>query len=145
MERRAGSSRGRPSRPYVRFSPDGRYLAFTSSEAGLPAAYVMPFPGPGEKTRVSPEGAHSVRWSRDGSELFYLTSDQSLMSTPVRTSPSLQLGAPKSLFQVKGRSGGWLAFEVSADGTRFLAITTESVADERPLNVVVNWPAGVEK
>ena len=136
---------GTPLTPIVRFSPDGRYLAFTSSEAGLPAAYVMPFPGPGERTRVSPEGAHSVRWSRDGGELLYVTRDQNMMSTPVRTSPSLQLGAPKSLFQFKGRAGGWLAFEVSADGARFLAITTESFADERPLNVVVNWPAGVEK
>jgi dipeptidyl aminopeptidase/acylaminoacyl peptidase len=136
---------GTPLTPSVRFSPDGRYLAFTSSEAGLPAAYVMPFPGPGEKTRVSPEGAHAVRWSRDGNELFYVTRDQSLMSTPVRTAPSLQLGAPKSLFQVKGRDGGWMAFEVSADGTRFLAITTESFADERPLNVVVNWPAEAPK
>ena len=87
----------------------------------------------------------SRRWSRDGSELLYLTADQNLMSTSVRTSPSLQLGAPKSLFQVKGRAGGWLAFEVSADGTRFLAITTESFADERPLNVVVNWPAEAGK
>ncbi len=136
---------GTPLTPVVRFSPDGRFLAFTSSEAGLPAAYVMPFPGPGERTRVSPEGAHLVRWSRDGSELLYLTRDQNLMSTPVRTSPSLHLGAPKSLFQLKGRSGGWVAFEVSADGTRFLAITTESLADERPLNVVVNWPAEAPK
>ncbi|MBK9065228.1 MAG: PD40 domain-containing protein [Acidobacteria bacterium] len=129
----------------VRFSPDGRFLAFTSGEAGQPEAYVMPYPGPGEKTRVSSEGASGVRWSRDGSELLYLTRDLHLMSVPVRTSPSLHLGVPKSLFQVKGRSGGWLAFEVSTDGTRFLAITTESVADERPLNVVVNWPAEAPK
>jgi Tol biopolymer transport system component len=126
----------------VRFSPDGRYLAFTSGQAGPPAAYVMPFPGPGEMTRVSPEGSHSVRWSRDGSELLYLTRDLRVMAVPVRTSPALHLGAPRTLFQAKSPRG-WLSFEVSADGKNVLAIVLESSANERPLNIVVNWPAGV--
>ena len=128
----------------ARFSPDGRFLAFISGESGQPEAYVMPFPGPGEKTRVSARGANVVRWSRDGRELLYLSSDRHLMAVPVRTFPSLQLGVPNPLFELKGRAG-WLAFDVSTDGTRFLAIVPESVADERPLSIVVNWPSDVEK
>jgi Tol biopolymer transport system component len=128
----------------ARFSPDGRFLAFVSGESGQPEAYVMPFPGPGEKTRVSTRGANVVRWSRDGRELLYLSADRHLMSVPVRTFPSLQLGVPNPLFELKGRST-WLAFDVSTDGTRLLAIVPESVADERPLSVVVNWPSDVEK
>jgi Tol biopolymer transport system component len=104
----------------------------------------MPFPGPGEMTRVSTRGANSPRWSPDGRELFYLSGDLDLVSVPVRTSPSLELGVPKPLFRIKGRSP-WLGFDVSADGTRFLAIVPESIADEQPINVVVNWPAAVEK
>ncbi|MCM3877436.1 MAG: hypothetical protein NEA02_13605, partial [Thermoanaerobaculia bacterium] len=128
----------------ARFSPDGRFLAFISGESGQPEAYVMPFPGPGEKTRVSTQGASAIRWSPDGRELLYLARDLRLMSVPVRTSPSLQLGAPRPLFQIKGRSA-WLGFELSADGTRLLAIEPESVADERPLSVVVSWPADAPK
>ena len=128
----------------ARFSPDGRFLAFISGESGKLEAYVMPFPGPTEKTRVSADGASVVRWSRDGRELFYLAGDLRLMAVPVRTSPSLQLGVPSPLFQLKGHSR-WRSFDVSTDGTRFLAIEPESLADERPLSVVVNWPSEVEK
>jgi Tol biopolymer transport system component/predicted Ser/Thr protein kinase len=139
-----GTLGGTVASAVARFSPDGRYLAFISSESGQREAYLMPFPGPGEKVRVSAEGASVVRWSPDGRELFFQARDRRLMSVPVRTSPSLQLGIPKSLFQIKGRSD-WLAFEVSGDGTRFLAIVPEALADERPLSVVVNWPAEVPK
>jgi serine/threonine protein kinase len=128
----------------ARFSPDGRFLAFVSGESGQPEAYVMPFPGPGEKTRVSTGGARVARWSRDGRELLYLSSDRRLMSVPVRTAPSLQLGTPSPLFALKGRSS-WLDFDVSRQGDRFLAVVPDVVADERPLSVVVNWPSEVEK
>lgn len=104
----------------------------------------MPNPGPGEKTRVSTRGATSPRWSPDGRELFYLSGDMHLTSVPVRTSPTLELGTPKALFRIPGRSP-WLGFDVSPDGTRFLAIVPESIADEQPINVVVNWPAAVGK
>ena len=29
------------------FSPDGRWIAYTTNEAGQPNVYVQPFPGPG--------------------------------------------------------------------------------------------------
>ena len=115
----------------TRFSPDGRFLSLTSRESGQIEAYVMPFPGPGEMTRVSTQGANAARWSPDGRELFYVSGDMHLMSVAVRTFPTLQLGVPKPLFQLKGHSP-WLSFDVSADGTRFLALVPESVADERP-------------
>jgi Tol biopolymer transport system component len=128
----------------ARFSPDGRYVAIVSAESGRPEAYVIPYPGPGEKTRVSTEGAEIVRWSRDGRELLFLATDGRFMSAPVKTSPSLQLGEPKALFNLGGRSN-WRSFDVSADGKRFLAVVPEVVADREPLRVVVNWPAGVDK
>ena len=128
----------------ARFSPDGRFISIISAESGRPEAYVIPYPGPGVKTRVSTGGAAVVRWSRDGRELLYLSSERRLMAMPVRTFPSLQLGEPKALFELKGRSN-WLDFDVSTDGKRFLAVVPESLADERPLSVVVNWPSDLEK
>ncbi len=128
----------------ARFSPDGRFISIISAESGRPEAYVIPYPGPGVKARVSTGGAAVVRWSRDGRELLYLSSERRLMAMPVRTFPSLQLGEPRALFELKGRSN-WLDFDVSTDGKRFLAVVPESLADERPLSVVVNWPSDVEK
>jgi Tol biopolymer transport system component len=122
----------------VRFSPDGRYLSFISDESGRPEAYVMPFPGPGERTRVSAEGARLVRWSRDGRELIFTSADRRLISVPVRTSPAIWLGTPTVLFPITGRTG-WAEFEPYPDGKRFLAMVPEVIAAELPLTVVVGW------
>src|SRR5262245_35989406 len=65
---------GPASQYMAQWSPDGRWIAYSSSEsAGAARAdvYVVPFPGPGDRVRVSPEGGTSVRWRRDGKELFY--------------------------------------------------------------------------
>ncbi|MEX1245364.1 MAG: protein kinase [Thermoanaerobaculia bacterium] len=127
----------------VRFSPDGRFLAFISTESGQAEAYVMPYPGPAEKIRVSSGGARLLQWGRDGKELFYLSADGRLMSLPLRTSPSLATGAPVALFTVEGKP--WLSFALSADGQKFLAVVPEAAADEQPMTVIVNWTAGIAK
>jgi Tol biopolymer transport system component len=127
----------------LRFSPDGRFIAFLSYDSGRQEVYVAPFPGPGERTRVSTGGATLVRWSRAG-EILYLSADRRLMSVPARTSPSLVLGSPVALFALTTK-GTWTDFDVSPDGQRALAIVPEVVADELPLNVVANWTSEAPK
>jgi eukaryotic-like serine/threonine-protein kinase len=124
----------------LRFSPDGRSIAFVSDESGRYEVYVAPFPFTGAKTRVSTGGAVQPRWSRDGRELFYQTFDQHLVAVSVRTTPVLELGSPTPLFSFDGRRA-WSNFDVSLDGKRFLAITRQLFADEQPLSVVLNWTA----
>jgi serine/threonine protein kinase/dipeptidyl aminopeptidase/acylaminoacyl peptidase len=131
------------SKTNVRFSPDGRYLAMITTESGRPEAYVTAYPGPGERIRVSTGGAQSLRWSRDGRELLYVSGDRHMTSVPVKTSPSLELGAPTALFALSGAD--WKGFDVSPDARRFLAIVPKIVADQLPLEVVVNWTAAFEK
>jgi hypothetical protein len=128
----------------ARFSPDGRFLAIVSAESGQREAYVVPYPGPGEKTRVSTGGAETVRWSRDGRELLYLAPDGRFISVAIRPGLSLQFGEPKVLFVLKAGQT-WQDFDVSADGNRLLAIVPEFEADQAPMNVVVNWPAEAPK
>lgn len=126
----------------VRFSPDGRYVAFVSLESGSPEAYVMPFPGPGEKVRVSKGGTGLLRWGRNG-ELFYLTFDGQFHAVAVRTSPTLQIGAPTTLFTTGAR--GWNDFDVTPDGQRFIAIVPEIIGNESPLNVIAHWAPEAQK
>ena len=127
----------------VRFSPDGRFLAFISNESGQAEAYVTPFPGPGEKVRLSSEGARLLQWSRDGKTLYYAAADGRMMALPIQTTPSLKTGPPTPLFTIAGKP--WLNFRVSRDGTRFLAVVPESAADEQPMTVVVDWPGSLKK
>ena len=96
----------------------------------------MPFPGPGENVRVSKGGAGILRWSRTG-ELFYLSFDGHFVAVPVRTSPTLEIGAPTTLFTLPGRT--WNDFDVTPDGQRFLAVMPEIVGDESPLDVIAHW------
>jgi Tol biopolymer transport system component len=93
---------------------------------------------------VSSGGGRFPRWSPDSRELFYLASDGQLMAVPVRTTPSLQVGRPTSLFGLVGGAQRWAGFEVLPDG-RFLAIVSEIVASEQPLTVVLNWTNGLTK
>src|SRR5206468_964959 len=77
------------------FSPDTRWVAFHSDETGRPEIYVQPFPGPGEKVRVSVDGGTQVRWRADGKELFYIAPDNQLMSVPIDIEKSAPgLGKP---------------------------------------------------
>ncbi len=127
----------------VRFSPDGRFLSFISDESGRPEVYVMPYPGPGEKSRVSTGGARLARWSRDGRELFYLSADLRLMAVPIQTSASLRIGAAREVFKLPGKP--WSSFDPAPDGKRFLAVVPDVVAGEQPLTVVVNWRAEAQR
>jgi len=56
-------------------SPDGRWLAYISLDAGRWNVYVQPFRRPGERVRVSRNGGGSPKWRDDGQELFYVASD----------------------------------------------------------------------
>ena len=67
------------------FSPDGKWVAYQSNEAGHNEIYLQPFPGPGHRIQVSAGGGQQVRWARSGtgSELFYIAADQRLTSVRV--------------------------------------------------------------
>jgi dipeptidyl aminopeptidase/acylaminoacyl peptidase len=53
-----------------RFSPDGKWIAYTSNESGAMEVYVRPVNQPA-KLRVSTNGGANPVWRRDGKELFY--------------------------------------------------------------------------
>ena len=91
-----------PSHEYQgRISPDGRWIAYASGESGSSMeVYVQSFPVPGRKRRISTSGGVEPQWRRDGKELFYLSTDQQIMSVNV-TDPARNLAAPTPLFPVR--------------------------------------------
>jgi len=54
----------------AQFSPDGKWMAYTSDESGAPEVYVQTFPASGGRWRVSTGGGSQPKWRRDGRELF---------------------------------------------------------------------------
>jgi Tol biopolymer transport system component len=136
----------------AQLSPDGRWLAYVSDESGSYEIYVQPFTAEGklggDKRRISTGGGNQPRWRRAGGELFYVADDGQMMAVAVRTSgASFEHGAPQALFKTRiWRDAPMLlgiSYDVSADGQRFLIATI--VGEASPVNVILNWTAGVKK
>ncbi|MGH9386108.1 MAG: hypothetical protein ACRD2N_17660 [Vicinamibacterales bacterium] len=66
------------------FSPDGRWIAYHSSESGRFEVYVRPFPGPGVKSQISTDGGQLATWSRTRPEIVYASRDNRLMVASYR-------------------------------------------------------------
>lgn len=123
----------------ARFSPDSRWITYSSDESGQFEVYIQPFPGPGEKRRVSSAGGSIPCWSGDGKEIFYVTPGRDLMSVPMDGASGLPTGPPRLLFRVTSQVRG---YDVSKDGERFL-IARDAETSQPPIHVVVNWAAGI--
>ena len=118
----------------ARFSPIGRFLAYTSNETGRKEVYVQTFPEHTGKWQISTSGGEQPMWSRDGKELFYLAAgnngtDTKLMSVAVNTgSAAFQADIPKELFQTQ-LIPFWFwrnLYVPSPDGHRFLMVAPAS-------------------
>jgi Tol biopolymer transport system component len=122
----------------VRFSPDGAFLAYRSDESGEWEAYVVSLANLSNKVRISEKGATRLRWSRDASEILFLSRDMKMIAISVRTSPELKVGAPVTLFTLpEGQT--WFDFDVTSDGQRFLAIERLQAAGLHPASTILNW------
>ncbi len=125
----------------ARFSPDGKWLAFASTESGRVEVYVSASSG-GTKRLVSADGGSSPVWRRDGRELFYIASDGRLNAVSVAPSPAGPVtGTPQPLFELKPPATNAFSpeiYDVSPDGQRFLVVRENS--DEKPgLIVSLLW------
>jgi hypothetical protein len=126
-------------------SPDGRFLAYSSSESGRNEVYVKPFPSGDGKWQVSVNGGAAPRWSAGGDRLFFIEpgQDPKGLEASIVTTPALNIGTPKALFSVSstGRrlGNGW---DVFPDGKRFvlLAQVQSNQPPQTPaITVVQNW------
>ncbi len=125
----------------VSFSPDGRFVAYQSSETGRPEVYVESFPGSEERVLVSADGGTAPLWAGNG-EIFYRHDDEFRLVAQRRTG-TLEFDPPRALFRVAlaGASNSDLrrSYDVTRDGARILAITTPFANQPRQIEVVTDW------
>ena len=101
-------------------SPDGRWLAYQSDEAGRSEIYVRPFPGPGARVSLSAEGGAEPAWSRDGRLLYYRAGDSMMVAMTGTIGTSLTVTGRRLLFRGRFLSGDrFRGYDVSPDGQRF--------------------------
>jgi eukaryotic-like serine/threonine-protein kinase len=129
-------------------SPDGRWLAYTGLDSGVPHVYVSVLASPGTgRTQVTPVGGTQPRWAPSGRELYYIGLDGMLMAVPINAVGPFAPGPPTRVLDRAYFSGlGVLArvgsYDVAPDG-RFLMlkpVETPGASSELPTVVVVkNW------
>lgn len=127
------------------FSPDGNWVAYVSDESGRFEVYVRRFsPGAsaaasGGKWQISYGGGEKPEWSRNGKELYYLTSDSKVMAVPVSTNPVFQAGQPRLLFQAPNQLEMGNPGNYTVDGKRFLLLAREKQSGQTPFVLLLNW------
>src|SRR5262249_53286998 len=131
------------------FSPDGRWVAYSSDETGRPEVYVQDFART-KKIQISTAGGDQALWSRNGRELFYISADHNLMVVGIEVhGTNLRASAPRSLFYApvrsEGLAGSHINYAVSADGSRILLNELQQANLPKTSTVVVNWTTELKK
>jgi eukaryotic-like serine/threonine-protein kinase len=127
------------------FSPDGLWLAYSQYVSGVPQVFVVPYPGPGGKWRVSVDGGQFPVWSKSGRELYFIGKGTTinLYVVPYHTQGSLfQPGTPRLLFHGDFENcNPFPAYDVAPDGKHFamLELAREMSSGTAAPTVVLNW------
>jgi hypothetical protein len=124
-----------------RFSPDGRWIAYVSTEPGQAEIFARPSSATGLARRISTSGGVEPVWRRDGGALYYRAQNR-LMALPVLEPGSLRLGPPRVVFDGMVEPGTFdtAGYDALPGTDRFLMIA--SAAQNSPpteLQVTVNW------
>jgi Tol biopolymer transport system component len=133
-----------------RFSPDGRWLAYTSTEPDGDQTYVEPFPGTGSRWQISPGGGREPIWAADGRAIYYRSrqGDQ-VFKVTLSLGPVFSVGRPSLLFQGPYEkappAGAASNYDVSSDGRRFVMIKRDQQLAPQQIVLVVNWLEEVKR
>jgi len=133
-----------------RFSPDGKWIAYSTDDLGRPEIYLQAFapgaPASGGRWQLSTKGGTIPLWRRDGRELYYFSLDYKLMAVDVTLGAEPKYGTPKELFALSSiRASPNASFAVTRDGQQFLFVTSAEEASLTPFTVVLNWMAEAPK
>jgi serine/threonine-protein kinase len=127
-------------------SPDGRWLAYESTETGTEQVYVRPFPNADDgKWQVSTNGGQNPVWARDGTELFYIDGSGMMTAVAVETDGGFRVGEREELFSVPERNidiqVNYPFWDVTPDGQRFIMarFDLEGSAPVNDVIIVENW------
>ena len=125
----------------VTVSPDGRWVAYASSETGRYDVYVRPFPDVSTgKWLISVDGGTEPLWAPNGRELFYRNGKGEMVAVAVSPGGGAPpTGLQRVLFDATAYATDQQqrAYGVSQDGKRFVMLAQDNVAGNTPLELIV--------
>jgi Tol biopolymer transport system component len=106
------------------FTPEGKWVAYHSAEAGGMEVFVRPFApgafGQGGRWQISKGNAGPPVWSRNSRELFYPSSHGEIMVVSYTAKGDVFLPDPPRVWRTSTPQGGG-NLEVAPDGQRLVA------------------------
>jgi Tol biopolymer transport system component len=124
---------------FGQFSPDGKWVAYQTTESGRSEIVVQSFPDPSTRRQVSSDGGSAPRWRRDGKELYFVSSDSRLMAVTLEISPgSVEPAAPVALLQTRLAGVPKHQYSVAADGRLLINEVVDDSASSL-LTLILNW------
>jgi len=116
----------------AQFSPDDRWLAYSSDHTGRDEVYVRPFPDLERVLTVSTDGGSEPVWSPDGRELFY-RSGNSMITVSFTPESDDHVGEETILFdgEFEFDSTGDQSYDVFPSGQHFVMIQQQAAAAPR--------------
>jgi Tol biopolymer transport system component len=125
-------------------SPDGRWLAYVSTETGTREVFVRPFPDvDAGKWQVSTAGGTNPVWAHSGRELFFVDGNQELVSQAVAAGAAFQRGEQRVLFDLGSSYDlgsdkvNYVGFDVGPDDRRFLMVRRRAEDAAAPTTTAV--------
>ncbi len=120
------------------FSPDGRWVAFSSDESGEMQIYVVRSDDPGRRWRVSDLPGRVLEWPDGGREIFFLSGSQVFSATVSTTGNLFRVEQTRELFagnfQFYSDLGGC---GVSPDGQQFVMFQRQGGPSDSALTHLV--------
>jgi eukaryotic-like serine/threonine-protein kinase len=124
-----------------RFSPDGRWMAYSTTDTGDRHVYIERLDAPGPRFQTSVRNGREPFWRADGKELYYHGPDRWLMGVTLDLSKSTPvIGPPRQIVQLQFR--GWdVRYHVAPlpDGNGFVMNVPVPGSTPPPLSFVLNW------
>jgi eukaryotic-like serine/threonine-protein kinase len=128
----------------LRFSPNGRWIAYSSNQSGRLEIYLTRFNGPKGRWQVSTNSGTFPDWRKDGKELYFMDPQGAIYAVPIsETGETIHVGTPERLFRADVSAVG-VSFDATDDGKKFL-VNISPEQEQTPLVLVTNWVAELKK
>lgn len=126
------------------FSPDGKWVVYSSDETGRSEIYLQRFPKPEQKLVVSTNGGSLPEWSKNGKEIFYISTDDYLTSVEIAPGSPPAIGTTSKLFKT-GQLYFLKMYSVLDNGNKFLVNKILFDDTLKSSIVILNWKSMISE
>ena len=120
------------------FSPNGKWIAYSSNESGKFQVYITPFHGGSGKWQISIDGGAFPVWMDHGKKIYFFTRDNKIFAADINESgTSLSPDKPYLVFSISNPNIG--LYEIDPSGKYVLGSIPDNKKAPSQLSLVTNW------